>query len=652
MLALLVLLASVSGGPATVVEAPVASATVYSDRAQVTRTASPTLSGRSLVAFPVLPARASPQSIRIEAIGGEVENITVVPVTEDELPVDEARALLDSIDRIDRQIELAEGEHAALAGIHDVLAALTPVQPDTNERNPPPRLDPTGWSGAMTFLAASTEGLQARLAATERRLSDLREQRMPLAEKARALGAQHPLGGHRVVATVSGKGSARLALSYEVLGARWYPTYDIQLTPSRSQVAIAFVGLVDQETGEDWTATQLTLSTAIPAESSKFPKLTAWRIGSSERFVPSPQAEPALVPPPPPSSPPMPGARDEVQRLRGLLAAAATRTKAEPMGEPMDADKLKAPKPGHARRGGDRQISRRVSDEAEQTRSTADAAEDSDESLSRIREESYPAPAPAMADLRQVMVAESSMTPASGRRASTPIRTPVNIAPPPAYRYPRLASNLPAALAAGHDMAFPSAARETVASGKGARRVALFSQTWPVSVERLIFPALAKEAFLVAEIKNPSKQALPGGRANLFVGNDPAGVADLKFVAPGEKFTLPLGIDQAIKPIRNVTQTTIETGLISKDEITEYTNVIEFANPYSSPIAVQVKDQIPITADKDRAEIKLVGSDPAAKLDPENGALEWRMSVAPGATVKLKFVYSIKRAKGARLVQQ
>jgi uncharacterized protein (TIGR02231 family) len=207
-------------------------------------------------------------------------------------------------------------------------------------------------------------------------------------------------------------------------------------------------------------------------------------------------------------------------------------------------------------------------------------------------------------------------------------------------------------LAAGHDLTFPSAARETIASGKGARRVALFSQTWPVSVERLIFPALAKEAFLVAAFKNPSKQAMPGGRANLFVGDDSAGVADLKFVAPGEMFTLPLGIDQAIKPIRNVTQTTTETGLISKDEVTEYTTVIEFANPYSSPLAARVKDQIPVTADKDRAEVRLLGSTPAAQLTAENGALEWQMTVPAGATVKLRFVYSIKRPKGARLVQQ
>jgi len=634
MLALWLLLVSASGAAAAVVEAPITSATVFSDRAQVTRTASLTLSGRSLVAFPVLPARVLPASIRLEAFGGEVESLTVVPVSEDELPMDEARALLDSIDQLDRQIELATGEHAALTGIHDALAALTPVQPDTHERNPPPRLDSTGWLAAMSFLTTSTEGLQVRLASAERRLSDLREQRGSLAEKARALGAMHPLGGQRMVATVSGKGSARLALTYEVMGARWYPTYDVQLAPMAStmasKVTIAFAGLVDQETGEDWTESTLTLSTSVPAQSSKFPKLTAWRIGTSERFVPSPQPEPTAVSSPPPPSPPPPDTHGEIQRLRGLLAAAATGIKAEPTGQPAEA--ATAPEPGRPRRARSKRLVQQLSDENVMEMS-APIQQESD-TLARVRS-SY---------------AEITSAPAVRKSARPSVA--VNMAAPPAYHYPRLAANLPAALAAGYDMAFPSVARETVASGKGARRVALFSQTWPVVVERLVFPALAKEAFLVAMIKNPSKQALPGGRANLFVGDDPAGIADLKFVAPGEMFTLPLGLDQAIKPIRNVTQSTVETGLISKDEVTEYTTVIEFANPYASPVAVRVKDQIPVTADKDRAEVKLLGSDPAAKLDPDNGALEWRMTVAPGATVKLRFVYSIKRPKGARMVQR
>jgi hypothetical protein len=651
MLPLLLALASVSGSPATAVEAPITAATVYSDRALVTRTAALSLTGRTRVAFPLLSGRATAASIRLEASGCEVENLTLAPVTEDDWPMAEARALLDALDKLDLQIDQTASEHAALVEIHDALAALTPATPDPNVHAPVSRLDPSGWPVAMAFLTGAGQGLQARLAANERQLGLLREKRAPLVEQARLLGAEHPLGGQRVVATVSGHGAARLSLSYEVQGARWFPSYDIQLAPAKSQVAIAFVGLVEQQTGEDWESARLTLSTAVPAQSSEFPKLPAWRIGTSERFEPTPVPEPAFVPPPPPASPRPPAARDERQRLRALLVA---RTEG---GENL----------GLVGKGGGEMAVKRatqISDSAAMPPASPPVDErvarrqqaiDTLMALQRARSLEKKArvadeDAEETAVVRERAVAEYA---SAGRSARAPRpRVAVNIGPPPGYRYPRLDPKLPAALAAGHDLAFPSAARESVASGKGARRVALFSQIWPVAVERLVMPALAKEAFLIAEIKNPSRQALPGGHANLFVGSDPAGVADLKFVAPGEKFTLPLGIDQAIKPIRNVTQTTVETGLISKDEITVYTTIIELANPYPTAIAVRVKDQIPVTADKDRAEVRLVGSEPAAKLDAENGALEWRMTVAPGAGSKLKFVYSIKRPKGARLVQQ
>src|SRR6185295_14814108 len=83
------------------------------------------------------------------------------------------------------------------------------------------------------------------------------------------------------------------------------------------------------------------------------------------------------------------------------------------------------------------------------------------------------------------------------------------LGPPPGYRPPVYEAELPASAAGGYDLFYKSARAESVGSGKGARRVALFSQNWPVLVERKIYPALVPEAFLVAEIKNPSGQPLP-----------------------------------------------------------------------------------------------------------------------------------------------
>jgi hypothetical protein len=630
MLVLATLLVSMSGTAPAAVQAPVTAATVFSDRARITRTAELPLAGHTLVTFPVLPARVLPESIRLEATGGEVETLTVVPVREDELPLDEVRELLAELDRLDAQIDLAHAEGTALGQIRDALAALVPSAPVVNEHNPPQRLDPSGWVAVMSFLGSTAESLHSRVAASERQKRELLTKQESMIERARQLGAQHAQGGLRVVATLTGAGATKLALTYEVLGARWYPNYDIQLNPARGQVQIAFAGLVDQTTGEDWETTALTLSTAVPAASSEMPKLTAWRIGTDERFVPTPRPAREFLPPtPPPSPPPLP-APEETSRLRQRLQAITMHQKFTTVPTSRPAAPASAPV-AVLKQARDIEV-RDI--EVEEEADMAPAAAAQDEPLSSVRASSRAEEVPEFLSAKR----------------SRP--TSVNMAGPAAYRRPVFAANLPAVAAGGYDLAYSSAARESVASGGGARRVALFTLTWPVTVERLIYPALAKEAFLVADIKNPSRDPLPGGHANLFVGDDPAGVADLKFVAPGESFFLPLGVDQAIKPIRNVTQSTEEKGIISKDEVTRYTTTVEVTNPYPTALAARVRDQIPLTANKDRAEVRLIASEPAAQHNPVTGALEWRLQIAPGATTTLKFVYSIKRPKGARLVQQ
>jgi uncharacterized protein (TIGR02231 family) len=154
----------------------------------------------------------------------------------------------------------------------------------------------------------------------------------------------------------------------------------------------------------------------------------------------------------------------------------------------------------------------------------------------------------------------------------------------------------------------------------------------------------------VAQIKNPSKLMLPGGRADLFVGQDPSGTASLSLVAPGEQFTLPLGLDRAVKPVRNVDQVLTEKGLFSKDEVTRYTVTIEVANPYAHALPLRVVDQLPLAGDKD-TEVKLLSSEPKAALDADRGELVWRLSVPASAKQIVTFSYELKRPKGYRVHQ-
>jgi hypothetical protein len=226
----------------------------------------------------------------------------------------------------------------------------------------------------------------------------------------------------------------------------------------------------------------------------------------------------------------------------------------------------------------------------------------------------------------------------------------VGLAPPEAYRRPTLDSRLPASLAGGYDLAFAAARAETVPSGKGERLVPLFTETWPVKVERKLFPALTNAAFLVAELQSPSRQVLPGGEASLFVGADPAGSASLKLVAPGERFTLPLGVDRAVRPVRNVTLVQSVKGLISKDEETAYRVTTEVANPYAFPLPVRIHDQWPLGRGDD-VEVKLVRTEPYARQDKVKGTLEWELTVPASGKTAVTFEYTLRHPKGWRMHQ-
>lgn len=661
--------------PDPTLAAPITAVTVYSGQARVVRSAHVTLTGGGAQRFslPVLGGSVDPGSVRIDVRASQpgsqldVERVEIAWVDSSELPVTEAQQLLTSLEQLDDQQNRLSSERAIYQGQLDLLTRLTPSAPPipVGPGPKPAPLNPGGWSAVFGFVRAQQEKVQTRLGEVAEKSRALSRKRQQLVEQVRLLGGMQTRAGYRVIPTLRGQGSGELVLSYLTPNARWQPTYDIQLVPGRGQVELAFSGQVSQETGEDWGDVALTLSTAVPGTATELPRLSSWKIGARERFIPTPppMSESPLPPPPPPLS--RHAETSLADSLRQRLAALAWLTPApagaeETLREPADkaanlderAQKLKQ-KEGRMKR------QEELRSELE-NRPVEVAAADMP----------APAPPPPPRDFRPYRqlerhslktmsgMVQSADTLATGEllqsvgglHSAPATIVGVGIAPPPGYRAPQLDRSSAAAAAGGYDLSYPSLYKESIASGKGSRRVALFSRSFPVSVQRKIFPALAPEAYLVAEINNPSQQPLPGGQAHLFVGADPAGVATLNLVAPGEAFTLPLGLDRAVKPVRNVRMSTVERGVFSKDELTEYLVTTELVNPYRQPIEVRLLDQIPLQGDKN-VELKLVRTEPVATPDPTTGGLQWRLTVPAGAKIETRFVYTLRRPKGARLYQ-
>lgn len=680
---LLVLLPAAAVAPTAVASAPITQVTVYSDRAQITRHADVQLHGEAhAFVLPLLLDSIDPTSVRVVATGGEVERVDLTYVPESEFPQKRAKELLASLQAIDAEIDLRDKERAAWQQLLDTARGLRATVSTSEKDRPPPKLNPLGWTQGTQLSRTNVARAQKKIMALDLALRALHRKRQPLAEEAGKLGATRARSGHRVTAIVRGRGAARLALSYMVQNARWQPSYDIQLQPSTGKVQLQFAGVVSQESGEDWNDAQLTLSTAVPATATRYPKIPTWTIGERERFIPTPRPVQEYIPPAPPARP-MLRAQNDDDRLRQLLARyagvrggdAGAAVTGSTVDTGVDTDHDGIP-----------DVADRCPNEAE----TYNGMDDEDGCPDRGRvivrsddlklAENTPAPTstpmapppPPPPPQPEPVVAESRSYSGDARVArektvsrrspgasfkTAPADAPpepteaLGLLPAGGWVRPSYAGNLPASLAGGHDLFFPSIAKETVPSGKGQKRVALLSRNWPVAVERKLFPALAPEAYLVAELKSPEKEPLPGGQANLFVGADPAGTAALQLMVPGAPFTLPLGLDAAVRPVRNVKVTTVEKGVISKDEISEYTVTIEIANPHRTEIAMRVLDQIPVTPNKS-VEAKLVRVEPPTTAqDAAKGSLEWRVNLGAGQKTTLTFVYTLKRPKGHRLYQ-
>lgn len=664
----------------TALAAAITGVTVYSDRARVVRSTRLQLeAGRHRFVLPLLSTNIDATSIRIDARPSpgqndvDVERVEITRVEGSELPISETQKLLDDLDQLDIELARLSEESSAYRSHLELLGRLTPAAPPTPSvftGGKPTPLNSTGWGSVFQFVRGAMEKLHGAQSENAEKTRQLTKKRDQLRAEVKLLGGAQQRSAYRVTATLNGHGAAILWLSYVTPSARWLPTYDIQLVPGKNQVELAFSGQVSQETGEDWSDVALMLSTAVPSLATQAPKLYTWKLGSRERFIPTPPPVHERPPqPPPPLSPITETSPTELLRRRLLdragLAPMGGIGRVAMVGDEMDRDADGVPD----------SVDLVPADEAQnfKQRPMKDAKK-----VEAKPEPPEPAPAPSPSRGRPMRSYESvsattpiaeemsvsresvsrrpditaSDTFGAGSFSSAP-RGPVlgvGLSPPPAYRPQPLDANSPAALAGGYDLSYQSLYKETIASGKGARRVALFSRSFPVSVQRKVFAALAKEAYLVAEINNPSKQPLPGGHAQLFVGADPAGVATLQLVAPGEAFTLPLGLDRALKPVRNVRLTTVEKGVFSKDEISEYVVTTELVNPYRQAIDVRLIDQLPQPGDKN-VEIKLVGSEPAATPDRDTGALQWRLTVPPGGKVETRFTYTLRRPKGARLYQ-
>lgn len=281
---LLTAMASIASAATLPVASSITAATVYSDRAIVTRSARVELpSGESELVFADLPDRIIENSLQVSGRGAAatildvVARTTYVEVTADPR-FNALENELDGLKRQDRALEdklaIAGGQQSLISKIED--SVTHPAAKESAASRP----SFEDWQKLLAFSSENAARLAAEVQSLERQRADLARKIAAAQASLDQLGSRG--AGKRATKIVTVRVSAPkagpldLLLDYAVPGAAWAPDYTARLHSEKREIELTYFGLVINATGEDWKNIVLTLSTARPNLGAGAPDAEPW----------------------------------------------------------------------------------------------------------------------------------------------------------------------------------------------------------------------------------------------------------------------------------------------------------------------------------------------------------------------------------------
>jgi len=159
---------------------------------------------------------------------------------------------------------------------------------------------------------------------------------------------------------------------------------------------------------------------------------------------------------------------------------------------------------------------------------------------------------------------------------------------------------------------------------------------------------LDKDAYLLAEVSDWQNLDLLPGAANIIMDNTYLGKSFIDPNNTGDTLNLTLGKDRRVAVKRTVVKDFTSTKTSGSSTRQTFTYEIIVKNNKLTAVDVLLKDQYPISTNKD-IEVKLE-DDGGAAINEEVGVLTWKLQLKPGESKKIRFSYSIKYPKDKKVV--
>lgn len=172
-------------------------------------------------------------------------------------------------------------------------------------------------------------------------------------------------------------------------------------------------------------------------------------------------------------------------------------------------------------------------------------------------------------------------------------------------------------------------------------------QTYDVSAEFKYYcaPKLDPETYVVAEISDWEKLGLLSGKANITFDGTYVGEASINASSTHEKLALTLGTDKRVTVKRERLSQFSSKKTFGSDIKQEYVYKLTVRNNQNKAVKMVLKDQYPISTQKDINVEQLKETTTPTFNNEEVGVLSWEFELKPGESKEFKNAYSVKYPK-------
>jgi hypothetical protein len=586
----------------------VAAVTVYQGNALVTRDVE-VPQGKGLVEIVVspLPARTVDSSLYAEGTDGvrvlstRYRTRAVKEDTRKEVRVKEARirTLKQEAERLQKDVQVIEQNLQLLTKLEGFTGATMQQLAEKGLLNSQATL-----ALARFVMVSRGEKSTAQVDLQQKLQANTEATELVTRELGELTAGSSRTERDAVIVVDKGEPAGKVRLNYLVTSATWRPQYRFRAGAEKDPVQLEYLAAIEQQTGEDWTGVDMTLSTAQPQLNATPPELLAMDItviGRGAMAANNPQlgqqgqgqgqgrGQQGQSNGQNPGQNPMGGMAGMMGGMGGAMGGQGFRDQSRDLRRRAQQEMIVNPAEG-----------------AKAFINEAAALEQADELLAGKDDnvEKEDAKKPGLIEAATVAHEGPSVTYHLRARLNVPSR---------------------------NDQQLIEVAR---------------IDTKPNYYYKAV-PVLTSHVYRLADLVNGSAYVLLAGEATMYVGSDFVGRMNLPLVAIGERYTVGFGVDPQIQVSRQLVKKsrTVQGG----NQVHSYQYRIKVGSYKSEAVKVQVWDRLP-RAEAEAVVVSLV--EPAPKLSedptylgrerPEN-LLRWDLDVAPGqsgekaATVAYQF---------------